>query len=607
MQRLVAFKHFFMKNLFFIITLLSSMSLFGQCVNLYVKEHFSGDPICRLSSGSTLEICFDKKTVSGGACDFYILNVRNTSGGMNIDLALDNVSWAPKYAELMINTNTQNFGFIIDNNSGAYSYYNEAEMKQMKDSDAINKRKLDEQRKLEDENTVNKINKALEEKKYFLAYNLLNDLSFENNSVSAQVLEKWNPLKQELDNLYKSYLIDFELKKTYLLEDYKINSEDFINKNKADISIVNKNFQGFKNINDAINKGVDLNNYVFYGKINDNHLVLPMAFEFHFYSNILDSIDANNVILKTGYNQVTSEIEPLISFYRDNKLYRSFNVINSVDLKVNSMEIDFSDNLNQKISDIISQGGQEYIEKYFKKKSIIFDSEIILPFNSKVTSKPKDGYQNPEFNNLFSDYTKLANEIKRFQYLSPGLCPILFKSVSYKFFLSPNLVSQIQKLKQSTNSDSIIMIFANGLPKISKTITLEQKDNGFETPGNFYFIPLKKGLFEIFNNSYIRVYNSSGNYKDLKIDKVCETYTDAKLQELVSISSHLKKHLKKNCIDYLYVSFSWPNKEVVPESFRFSDNIFIPKYSLYDYSQYILGNKELKLPKPHLFTVVVNK
>lgn len=221
MQRLVAIKHFLMKNLFFIISILSSVYSFGQCVNLYVKKHFSGDPICRLSEGDNLEICSESKTVSGGACGFYILKVRDTYNGMTIDLALDNVYWAPKYAELMINTNTQNFAFIIGNNSGAYSYYNESDMVKIREAEKIEREKLEKQRREEenrkaetDKNEYSKIDILVNDKKFKEAYLKIKSLYFPNKYENFTLVKK--ELKK-IDSLYKIEISSNALKKNYSL------------------------------------------------------------------------------------------------------------------------------------------------------------------------------------------------------------------------------------------------------------------------------------------------------------------------------------------------------------------------------------------------------
>jgi hypothetical protein len=208
-----------MKSIFSITFLFHTLFSFGQCINLYVKEHYSGDPICRLVAGDELEICFKEKTVRGGACSFYIMRVSDTYSGMSIDLALDNVYYAQKYAELMINTQTQNFGFQIGYNTGAYSYYSETEMKQ--------KRALEEARRTEEQRIKQEEDKTTK----MIVESYLN-----NNNLDAAITE-FNKMHY-VDNTLESR-IDSEIKKRNLEEDSKrIESiESMLSSNQVDLSV----------------------------------------------------------------------------------------------------------------------------------------------------------------------------------------------------------------------------------------------------------------------------------------------------------------------------------------------------------------------------------
>lgn len=228
----------------------SSTLSFGQCVNLYVKKHFSGDPICRLSPGSKLEICLDNNTVSGGACDFYILKVRDTYNGMSIDLALDNVSWAPKYAELMINYKTQNFGFVIGNNSGAYSFLNEADMEKIREEENVERERQEKQRRDEenrkvdaDKNEYLKIDNLVNEKKYKEAYLLVNKLYSPSNYPNSTLIESalldmdktlYNSINESAKNsnylqAFQAFdLLNFKDKYVFDLNDWSNIQEDLL-------------------------------------------------------------------------------------------------------------------------------------------------------------------------------------------------------------------------------------------------------------------------------------------------------------------------------------------------------------------------------------------
>jgi hypothetical protein len=576
---------------------------------LYVKKHFSGDPICRLSPGSKLEICFENKTVSGGACNFYIKKVTDTYNGMIIDLALDNVSWAPKYAELMINAQTQNFGFVIGNNSGAYSYLNEADMEKNKELEQVNLQKIQEQNKLEDENTVLQINKALEEKKYFLAYDLLSKLSTEHSTIKKQVLDNWNPLKQEIDELYKDYLSDFESYKTTSLEQYQKNPTEFIENNKAMIKKVNKQYKGFENINSALEKGLKVNDLAYLGKSNNKYFFFPMGIGYHYSSRSFDTMDVDQIILNTKYNQITEEIDPEVSFYKQNKRRYEFKIINTKEFSVNSITYNYSEVLNKTLNKIISEGGSSFISNTYQQKTFLFDSKEIISFLPKKASEPKDGYQNKEYNDLYSIYSEIQYPIYN---KKPDFVELYLKGgggQSFNVLLNPSILSKIQKIKDISKSDSIILIFGKDLPQISNTISLvplEQwysyKEGGWDNinveTGRFYFLPIKKGSIELIGESNLRFYNTNGNYKEYKFDMLCETYTEDKINELLTFSSELKKRLKKNKIEYQCLSYYSIKNRIELDYFLYTNDIIIPIMSCY----------RAGLPKPDMkFSVVVNK
>lgn len=604
-----------MKKIFFIISILSSVYSFGQCVNLYVKEHIDGDPICRLSAGSALEICLgsDSKTINGGACTFYIQSSRMNGDVQIYEFGLDKSTmyfYAPKYGELIINTKTKKFGFSIDNNYGTYSYYSEAEMQKMNELDASNKNKLDEQKKLEDENTIKQINKALEENKYFLAYNLLNDLSFENNSVKAKVLEKWNPLKQELDLLFKEYLVDFELFKSENLIQYNDNPISFLEKNKELITKVKFKNKGYKDINLAIQNGYQSNSLAFLEKSNNKYLFLPVGQFFHYYSNVFDTIDVDQIVINTKYNQTTNDIEPEVNFYKNNKLRYNFKVINRIELSVNSITYNYSEKLSQIINSIISQGGESFIETNYKIKQLFFDSKEVISFQSKTITKPENGYQNKDFDRMISEYSIVEKNITPFITEKPDFIPISMESGFYKILLHSKLISKLKKINEISISDSLVLIFvkySKEFPEISNTIKLQQVENGFGIPGSFYFIPLKKGKIELISGNNLRIYNSNGNYKDFEFNKLCQTYTNEKLIAIESNSNEINKLLKKNNLYYVYSGFKLPSREIEPYEFRYSSEIIIPKFPVYDFSQKILYTNELTLPPNNLFKVVFNK
>ncbi|MFM2038899.1 MAG: hypothetical protein RL432_1838 [Bacteroidota bacterium] len=184
-----------MSKIFIVFFLLIGLNSFAQCVNLTIKEHFSGDPICNLYSGAILEICYEDKTVTAGSCG--TLYIKSVSGVANqtFELALDNVYWAPTYATLQINTNTKRLGFVIGGNMGLYSYYNENDIQKQRELEAAERikreqiRQQEEKRKLDiDQLAYPVINQLVEEKKYLEAESKLKNLFFPNSYEKAAII-----------------------------------------------------------------------------------------------------------------------------------------------------------------------------------------------------------------------------------------------------------------------------------------------------------------------------------------------------------------------------------------------------------------------------------
>ena len=134
---------------FFVLFSFITTSL-AQCVNLTINEHIGGDPICNLYSGATLEVCYEDKTVTAGSCGTLYIKSVSGSSTQTFQLALDNVYWAPTYAELQINTNTKRLGFVVGGSYGAYSYYNPADIEKQRANEEAERMKQEAIKRKED-------------------------------------------------------------------------------------------------------------------------------------------------------------------------------------------------------------------------------------------------------------------------------------------------------------------------------------------------------------------------------------------------------------------------------------------------------------------------
>jgi hypothetical protein len=417
------------------------------------------------------------------------------------------------------------------------------------------------------------------------------------------VNKNFEPLKNEIDLLYRDYLNDFELFKTKCLQEYSNNSSEFIEKNKAFIKKVNIQFQGFDNINSALEKGLKANDLACLVKSDNKHIFLPLGFEYHIYSKIFDTLYADQIILSTNYNHIKNDIEPELSIYKNNVMRYKFKIINPQFFNINSINFNFSDKLNEKFNLIKLEGGSRFIENNYQQKAFLIDSKEIISFMPKNASEPKDGYQNNEFNDLYSIYSETVLPLlKTFLPDKPdfsGVFLSLSQNQRFNFLLNPSLLSKIQKITDKSSCDSIIMIFGKDIPKTSNTLKLVMMENGVYYPGEscFYLLPLKKGSIELINEKNVRIYNPDGNYKDYQFDILCETFTREKINQLLAISGELKKKLKKNTIDFDYSSFFSIDNTSKLNWFVYTNDIIIPRLTVYG------GG----LPSPDKLKIVVNK
>ena len=205
----------------FIILILSFIST-AQCVRLYVNEHLLGSPICRLTNGDYIEICEDENEVHGCPYDFYVYNKGWSNGNLTYELSLDKGRLATHYLTLMVNTQTQRFGFIQQGQTAMYSYYTEA------DINARSQRRLEEARKLEKKNAelelidtknYNQINQLIDKEKIDEAWLKYNQLNFQSKFPRKNELESKKDalLKTQIKNLLYEKKFDAAIEKYYLL------------------------------------------------------------------------------------------------------------------------------------------------------------------------------------------------------------------------------------------------------------------------------------------------------------------------------------------------------------------------------------------------------
>jgi hypothetical protein len=630
-----------MKNLKNIISLLSSVYSFGQCVNLYVKEHLDGDPICRLSPGSTLEICLDTKTISGGACTFYIQSSRMNGDVQTYEFGLDKTTmyfYAPKYGDLIINTKTKKFGFVIDNNSGAYSYYNEAEMQkireepirqfgdkkntdervntgneqrnkienQKKEEELIQKKKMDEKDlliKIEVEN-------AIEKKEYFRAVSLYEKLNKSNIDLLAKINSYYNPIKKEMDLLYSQYQKEFIIKRT----DYINDSNNFIKANQQNIyettqvidgkdayldRIKNSSSNSIKNLRSDLLK----RSSCLYEKKDGKHYISAIGILPNYY-DYFDSQVTDEIKLKFEYDTICKRYFVRIDLYLAGTFRNALIIINKSEYLLKHYEMPFSSKLESLIQEAENQGYYKLSKDIYTKMKIPLDKMENIPFKQlKSISKPKEGLKNDDFETMKK---KFNDDFKKYIYKD-------FEIVTNNFY-NPSILYLIKKIYP--NSDSLIFAFGDYQESLGKSaIHIPINIDGEIKPFGS-IIPLQKGGIELKKDNLF-IYKDSENYSELKLNNRLEqsliSLSNIKLDEINIDSSFLTTSNDKSLITQSPLNYLQLQIGIMKQgdnlrsfdylSFYYSDSVFIqtlPVYNTQDIyansskpSSYISGRENL--------------
>ena len=514
-----------MKKIFFLFSLLSSFYSFGQCINLYIKEHLDGDPICRLK-GNKLEMCFDnRQTISGGDCTFYIQSTRMNGDAQIYEFGLDKTTpyfYAPKYGELMINTATKKLGIQIDDNWGSYSYYNEAEMSKIQNQEKTDyensKSKLEKQNSEQDILTTNRIQEALENKNYLKAFNLYQNLNKENNDLLGEINKYFLPIKSKLDGLYLDYLKEYQIAKKEYFQD----PEKFINNNLEHIKEHQISLDGhaaylkrINNTTDEENKKLRelflKQNSFFYEKNNDKHLIAPVGLLANFYGNY-GGIWYDNIKLSVKYDTLANCYFSKIDFYKNDTIYLEGIIINRREYNVKKYIMPYSKGFKELIDLVGGADNNNFVLNNYPKKEIQLDYIETLSFqktNQEDVLYPELGTINDKWNELNKSFTKLNNKLGDYINYDPEI-------FSRKFY-NPIFLYYIKELYP--NSDSLVFVFADKNDKLDKINFMPINYDNIYKDEVAYIIPLKKNKVEL-KGKQIKIYQTNGNYELINVKNV---------------------------------------------------------------------------------------
>jgi hypothetical protein len=509
-----------MVKIFIVFFLLIGLNSFAQCVNLTIKEHFSGDPICNLYSGAILEICYEDKTVTAGSCG--TLYIKSVSGVANqtFELALDNVYWAPTYATLQINTNTKRLGFVIGGNMGLYSYYTETEAESYRAVQAerdriINQNRI-EQAKAFDEKTKVEINSALEQKEYFKALQLYSLLNYKDDGLLIKINEGWLPEKERYTKLYQDYTAQFNQVK----REYYTSEKDFYIKHAENIKSKKISINGKEAYSKRIASTSDPDTKIYrvdalfydayvYSKNNQKHFLCPVGLDGNYYAGRYSENNVSHCAVELLYDTIANTYVPMIGFYKDNQLLDRNPIVNTNDFETNYFLMPLPMEIDALFQKVVNESGRKMLEELFPQQILpLSSSESIAYEGLAKVLYPGEGKKNDKYETLKIQFN---TGIKGFEkYLQPQ------KKIVSDNYYNPSLLYLIKKLYP--NADTLVFVFGDykkSLGNLGLHIDyLEDRNNEFSGARGGSFVPLTKGIIELKNNTFL-VYDNSGNYSEV--------------------------------------------------------------------------------------------
>jgi hypothetical protein len=229
---------------------------------------------------------------------------------------------------MMVNTSTKKLGFEIQGQIGIYSYVTEAEMRVINEEKEKKRSAENEEKKLNDQVLITKINRLLEENNPEVAASYYSDLNFSNDK-----------LYRDINTYLEKKVIDektvLKLDSTKLIQLIKqnINYFDTLSNGKKSI-FINKN--GNVYIDEKVTDIVFKESFIYFGKQNYFKIQVPAKYEFNFKTEIIPTeiIKEGNYTsgIKLAYIVQDKNGEELVlGAYSDLKDY--FNLITEDNIK----------------------------------------------------------------------------------------------------------------------------------------------------------------------------------------------------------------------------------------------------------------------------------
>lgn len=581
-----------MKNLFLSICLFSLGQVNAQCVKLYVKEHLSGSPICKLMQGDYIEICEDDKEVNGCPYNFYIYDKGFASGSLTYELSLDR-GWSTHYMSLFVNPSTKRFGFIQQGQTAIYSYYTEAEMTAkwalQNEQESIANQRRAEQSTIQDNQTKISINNALDGKEYFKALQLFSNLNFRDNELLNKINAGWLPEKERLDKIYRTYTDQFiQLKKEY----QSTSITDFLLKYQNNIKTKEITINGkeayLKRIASTIEPSVKIyrektwrEKAYLYLKRNNKHLIAPVGIEGNHQWWLYNNKYVNGLNIAIIYDTSANTHVPMLEFKNNEKMIERCPIINTNTFQIKYFSMPFPSEIDKIYQKIINDSGRKILESMYSEKILNLDSyESILYSGLNEMEYPGDGKRNDKYESLKSEFEIFREDVEK-------LSKDQRKTVTNNFY-NPSILYLVKKMYP--NADSLVFAFGDYQESLRELGLHIDCNNG--SCSDYYlnnrfgsFVPLTKGVIELKNDKFI-IYEKSGNYTEVKANLI---FTESKvsLTNLLVDSLSLDSTFIRETFAFGYIRqypISFKQQELRYNeyiSYKFNENLSIQILPLY--------------------------
>jgi hypothetical protein len=601
-----------MKNLFFIISLLSSVYSFGQCNEYYINELISGPTERFFGSGSPIRFCPKEK---GVVLNGYIYDTYQWEGisTQYITLTKDggiagNLVLSLKEKTLLVSVFGSPGDQLYSLSFDKLEY--ESFLKENKNREETRDKKL---KAIIEEN--------LQKNEYFKAYNLYNQIKIKDNSLESRVMQKWVPFSDSINNEYETYKLEFERISEIKKLEYSNDRISFLNKESNNIEKQNKTFDGIDVT--VINQDLYIefrDKFCYFNKEKDKYVFYPLGINSNYNSSKFVETYNNLTLKYINSEKFEKELPVIIADYTfDNTTqFDTFYIVNKFEIDFYVIPFNYSSELNDFYEIISLQEGKTFFQSNYPILKITLDN--IFNLRDRVVREARE-----------NEKIDIPKENFKYFPVKPYFATINVNDKEKdELLLSLKLISKIKEMYDYHQCDSIIIVSGNSqsqeysfckninnISKISKTIYLRPESSNNDNQNQVYIFPLKKGLVELIKKpkypddkiaqqkynsfkKYLKLYNSSAQTEEILInensglgpDIILKTFSKKDLEKMATWNEKdIKWQLNKSHMLYkkltllpngdktdTYGNFTNPN----PDIFISKDNLSIVVFKLYN-------------------------